>query len=106
MEKLTTRFFNPEELPLVVEPKDHKISIEVTLELLRENEQEIKSSLLKYGGILFRNFPINSVDDFTSVIETMKTGKFLNYIGGDSPRDKITQKVYTSSPTIYKNSLT
>jgi alpha-ketoglutarate-dependent taurine dioxygenase len=97
MDGITTKFITPEELPLVIEPVDQKISFSEFLALLRRNNSFIKNKLLEYGGILFRNFPICNEHDFSSAIKNLQIGNFLNYIGGDSPRNKITEGVYTST---------
>jgi alpha-ketoglutarate-dependent taurine dioxygenase len=97
MDSVKTKFITSEKLPLVIEPTDKNMSLQEMLSLLNNNNQYFKQNLLKYGGILLRNFPIKSVEDFSSVIKNMKTGNFLDYIGGDSPRTKIADGVYTST---------
>lgn len=97
MKDFTTHFITTEELPLVIEPKNPKIQLEDFLNLLQEHNVELKQKLLKHGGLLFRNFPIQQVKDFVTVIKQLGTGKFIDYIGGDSPRIKVTEGVYTST---------
>ena len=94
---LKKSFLNEQQLPLVIEPSDPTISFPEAIQLLEENRDSLKQDLLKYGGLLFRGFPITEVDDFAEVIDAMKTGDRLNYIGGDSPRDKVKKQVYTST---------
>lgn len=97
MDNFVTHFINSKQLPLVVEPADKKISLKRTLDLLDKKNDFFKHNLLKYGGLLLRNFPIGNERDFAEVIKHLKTGDFINYIGGDSPRKKITEGVYTST---------
>ena len=97
MSDVVTKFITSEKLPLVIEPVDQKMTFNEFKLLLHRNNAFIKKSLLKYGGILFRNFPISNEHDFAAAIKSLQIGNFLNYIGGDSPRNKITEGVYTST---------
>jgi alpha-ketoglutarate-dependent taurine dioxygenase len=97
MDNVLTKFITPEKLPLVIEPADKKISFNEFLNLLHTNQCNFKEQLLAHGGILFRNFPIHNADDFRAAIKNLALGNFLNYIGGDSPRNKIIEGVYTST---------
>lgn len=97
MDKIKTSFLNEDQLPLVIEPKEPGISLEDLKVILKENKKFFHDSMLKYGGLLFRNFPVNTSDDFTSVIKGLDTGEFVNYIGGGSPRNKVKDSVYTST---------
>jgi alpha-ketoglutarate-dependent taurine dioxygenase len=76
--------------------KSH-ISYSQFLQAIREDTDDIKRLLLKYGALLFRGFPVGSAKDFSEVIATLGLGKCVDYIGGDSPRDKVEEGVYTST---------
>ena len=78
-------------LPLVIE------SSEDLFELIQETRADLKEKLLEHGGLLFRGFDLNGAEDFARVIEALNLGGFVDYIGGDSPRNKITGPVYTST---------
>lgn len=67
------------------------------LQYIIQNKQEIQKLLLKYGALLFRGFPVNTVAAFSKFIQTLNFGNFVDYIGGDSPRDKVEHGVYTST---------
>src|SRR5689334_10429744 len=97
MQNFISKFITPEKIPLVIEPKNSKISFEGFLQLLKNENKYLKEYILRHGGILFRNFPINNECDFAEVIESMNTGQSLDYIGGDSPRNKILKGIYTST---------
>jgi alpha-ketoglutarate-dependent taurine dioxygenase len=84
-------------LPLVIEPEDKTIQLSQLLDILQRDHAFFKQSLLKHGGLLFRNFPIQNEDDFAAVIQSLNTGKCMDYIGGDSPRTKIKEGIYTST---------
>lgn len=64
---------------------------------LPDHQPEIQQHLLKHGALLFRNFPLNGAKHFSNFITAMNLGKFVNYVGGDSPRDQIEPAVYTST---------
>ncbi|MBY0529586.1 MAG: TauD/TfdA family dioxygenase [Rhabdochlamydiaceae bacterium] len=97
MDNVTCTFLHPSQLPLVIEPKDAALSFSELLLFLQQKRDFFKESLLKYGGILLRNFPIGNENDFSSAIQALGLGEFVQYIGGDSPRKKITAGVYTST---------
>lgn len=97
MDDFKTKFITKQQLPLVIEPVDKNISFNEFTSLLHRNNDFLKQSLLKYGGVLFRNFPLKSAQDFSTAIQQLQIGDFLNYIGGDSPRNKIVDGVYTST---------
>jgi alpha-ketoglutarate-dependent taurine dioxygenase len=88
--------FGKEPLPLVLSPKRRTTQGEL-LELLRDQRAALRSRLLEHGGLLFRGFPIENAQGFSDAIEALGTGSSVNYIGGDSPRTKITGAVYTST---------
>lgn len=97
MDAFVTKFINAEKLPLVVEPAKKNISSSEFLSLLNANKEHFKKLILKHGGLLFRNFPVGNENDFADFIKTLDVGKFVDYIGGDSPRNKIKEGVYTST---------
>lgn len=93
---IKTSFINDQQLPLVIEPAQAFSKTEC-LNMIRSNQEYFKDCLLKYGGILFRGFPLEVADDFGAVIRQLNAGKFVDYIGGDSPRNKIKDGIYTST---------
>lgn len=97
MDAFVTKFINANKLPVVVEPAKKNMSPQQFHELLVSNREELKQLMLKHGGLLFRNFPISNEDDFVSFIKSLNVGHFVDYIGGDSPRNKIKEGVYTST---------
>ena len=99
MTNFVSKFITTAELPLVIEPDNKNIHLHEFHELLQQRNAFFKQQLLKYGALLFRNFPVHNEHDLISVIKHLDTGHFINYIGGDSPRNKITEGVYTSTET-------
>src|SRR5437773_3057901 len=88
--------FGNEALPLVVRPKGCDSAGDLR-SLLAEHGPVLKQKLLEHGGILFRDFGLGSAFDFQGVVDALSLGPSLDYIGGDSPRKKITASVYTST---------
>lgn len=86
-----------EQFPTLIAPSQENMSWEDLAYRLRSNKHVLEKLLLKHGAILFRNFPVTSAELFSDFIETLNFGEFVNYIGGDSPRDKVEKKVYTST---------
>jgi alpha-ketoglutarate-dependent taurine dioxygenase len=86
--------FGNETLPLVVRPKKHDADLGA---LAKDVVEELRRKLLEHGALLFRDFPVRSAADFQRVIDALSLGPSLDYIGGDSPRTKITGSVYTST---------
>lgn len=97
MEGLRESWINSNKLPLVIEPMERGISLENALKIISSQRQKLEEKLLKTGGILFRNFPLSNENHFSSFIKTVDKGSFIDYIGGDSPRNKITEGIYTST---------
>ncbi len=97
MDWFTSKFINAEKLPHVIEPTDKAIEKETFFKLLARDQAIFKKSLLKEGGLLFRGFPLKTHQDFSQFVKALGTGDFLDYIGGDSPRNKIAEGIYTST---------
>jgi alpha-ketoglutarate-dependent taurine dioxygenase len=83
--------------PLVIKNDINPMSHPEFLQEITKNQENIKKLLLKHGALLFRGFPVEGADQFSQVIESLSLGEFVNYIGGDSPRNKVEKKVYTST---------
>jgi alpha-ketoglutarate-dependent taurine dioxygenase len=96
MEAVNTKFINQHKLPLVFEPGG-SFTFSDFLSYIRANKEMIEKKLLVFGGILFRGFPIEGADGFNAVIDALGLGKPISYVGGDTPRDKVKGKVYTST---------
>lgn len=97
MEGFKTEFINSGQLPLVVKPSHSFSSKTEFFELVRSQQQFFKEKITKYGGLLFRGFPMEDAKDFAAFIRSLGTGDFVDYIGGDSPRHKVYEGVYTST---------
>jgi len=96
MEGFKKSFINASQLPLVIQPA-RTYSKADFFQLLASQQKVLKEHITKYGGILLRGFPIESADDFSDSLRHLGIGKFVDYIGGDSPRNKVNGEVYTST---------
>lgn len=85
------------DFPAVITPRKPNLSFDDFAKLIHQNKPSIEQALLKHGALLFRGFPVSSAISFSLTIESLDFGKFVNYIGGDSPRDKVEHGVYTST---------
>lgn len=61
-----------------------------------KNKNIYEQSILKNGAILFRNFNINSVEDFTSFVKSLGL-QAQSYTNRTSPRYSVAENVYTST---------
>lgn len=83
--------------PAVITPKNKTHHFQDFIHHLQTHKKHLETLLLKHGALLFRDFPVSDAKDFEHCIEALGLGNFVNYIGGDSPRDKVAEKVYTST---------
>lgn len=84
-------------LPFILDSNDfHNNSVEALLKYNNTEQSKIYNHLAKYGAILYRGFQINDINEF-ELIATSLPFTCDTYVGGDSPRTKLTQKVYTST---------
>lgn len=97
MAQIQTRFLNDQKLPLVIEPDTPNMSLDSLLSLIQKDRATFRQNLLKYGGLLFRGFPVKGPEDFIAIMDALSLGQYLDYIGGNSPRTKVKGKVYTST---------
>ncbi len=97
MERVKTKLITEAGIPLVIEPKDKKMTLAELYTLLEEQNGHFRQQLLKYGALLFRGFPVGSPDDFSGVVSHLLKAPFVHYIGGDSPRKIVKGDVYTST---------
>jgi len=89
-----TEFLNSgQQLPLVIKPTIDDVSL---TSWAINNRSWIEKQLLKYGGIIFRNFDVSKNFDFEELIQSISS-KLLDYTYGSTPRTLVTGKVYTST---------
>lgn len=81
-------------LPVIIEPNIQELDL---ISWAESNSDLIEKLLSKHGGILFRNFKVNSVKSFQQFIQSTSNGEFLSYQDGSSPRTLIQENIYTST---------
>jgi len=93
-EYASASFFNDKTtLPLVFTAKQDNSTL---ASFFSKNQDLLKQSLLKFGGILFRGFHIDGVEDFESIVQA-SCGSLLDYNDRATPRSQIKGKVYTAT---------
>jgi alpha-ketoglutarate-dependent taurine dioxygenase len=80
-------------LPLVIQPAVDGVDL---AEWGAINRESCRDKLLKYGGILFRGFRLESLETFERLI-TAISGPLLSYNERSSPRTHIERNIYTST---------
>jgi len=74
-------------------------SADPNLDLARwvgDNLEQLQSELARYGGILFRNFGVNTPEQFEEFIRVI-SHDLLDYYERASPRTQVSGKIYTST---------
>lgn len=94
---LRTTFLNSQQLPLVIEAEKKKKSAHALADLALSNKAQIQENLLQHGAILFRGFDVASVAEFENFVSEYSGKPFFNYAGGVSPRNALSDGVYTST---------
>lgn len=83
-------FKDPEQiLPLLIQPEDPAANL---VNWIRENKQVVEADLIRYGGILFRGFAIDTVKDFDDFMKCFNTEP-LPYMFRSSPRKELDSKI-------------
>ena len=91
------RFSITGNFPAVITAHHSTFTFNDFLQQIGVHREAIAQLLLRHGALLFRGFPLQQASDFSAVINSLRLGNFVNYIGGDSPRDKVEGGVYTST---------
>ena len=87
--------FDGKPFPLTVSPKQSELKLEELLDLIKDSRDLIKDEAMKYGAILFRDFPIRTAEEFNQFI--MQFGwKDMPYTGGVAFRTNIVGAVHTA----------
>lgn len=63
---------------------------------LTANKAQMDQWRLQAGGVLFRGFDVRNVADFREIATAVQP-ELAAYVGGDSPRNRVADKVYTST---------
>lgn len=91
---LKTEYLRPDmPLPLVVTPAVEGIHFGTWA---GSNREWIGTELSKHGGILFRNFKVETAADLEQFVEAV-AGELLDYSYRSTPRNHVEGKIYTST---------
>lgn len=91
--KVRCQFIKPDtETLLVVEPKSN-LNI---FEWVKENKELLEEYLIKYDGVLLRNFGIYSVSEFNKAVQII-CPTLLDYVYCSTPRTRLGGKIYTAT---------
>lgn len=83
--------------PHIIEANNvHFVDKDSLCNYITYNKKHLLSLLQEIGGILFRGFNLINELDFEQVVRSLNPN-LGNYTGGDSPRTKISEKIYTST---------
>lgn len=97
-EKISGEFINDQQFPLVFKSSNSMLNLK---NWMVENRESWDQSMLKYGGILCRNFNIDTAEKFQDLVSVFNK-PLLEYKFRSSPRHSIMENVYVS--TTYPNS--
>lgn len=75
---------------------EEKTSIQTFIDWYQDNKLVLEDELLQTGALLFRGVDIDNVASFETVMDAIAS-KFMAYVDGNSPRTKLSSKVYTST---------
>jgi hypothetical protein len=84
-----------EALPLVIEPNPEVGPLKLH-EWAADNIDFIERSVLRYGGVLFRNWDARTQDDFHRVLGAIGA-ELIQYTESSTPRRNLKNNVYTST---------
>lgn len=85
---------NNSEFPVIV--KFTQPDIQEFVNWYNRNKEFIDEQLHDKGAVLLRGVNIDSVEGFEKVMDSISS-RFMAYVDGNSPRTKLTSKVYTST---------
>ena len=84
-------------MPILIEPQGRLEGSAVALcSWAAEHRQELDAWLNRFGAVLLRGFCIGSPGEFHDVVTAIRP-QLLSYVGGDSPRTALGERIYTST---------
>ena len=81
-------------IPLTIEPKEPRVSL---ARWAGENRDFIEPLLWDVGALLFRNFKVETSEDFHRFIGATSDGKLLEYRDRSTPRHEVGARIYTAT---------
>ncbi|HEX3253931.1 MAG TPA: TauD/TfdA family dioxygenase [Pyrinomonadaceae bacterium] len=93
-ELIKTSYLQPDQsLPLVIEPAVGDVDL---TDWVKSNREFVVTELRRHGGLLFRNFDIDSVAKFDHFAISFSP-KLMDYLDQHTPRTRISENIYTST---------
>ncbi|MEA5505980.1 TauD/TfdA family dioxygenase [Halotia wernerae UHCC 0503] len=80
-------------LPLVIQPAIDGVNL---VSWASSNRDWIEKQLIQYGGLLFRNFQINTHSEFANFMQVV-AGELIEYSYRSTSRSQVDGKIYTST---------
>ncbi len=77
---------NSHQLPVLFEPKRKDATLQHLLDTCHNDNPHVCKLLRESGAILFRNFPLQNVSDFETVVKTLGLGELTRFLGTDPSR--------------------
>ncbi len=91
---VSTSVFSPDAtLPLVVRPRVVHLDL---IAWARRELDHIETALRLHGAILFRQFQVDSPEQFAQFARVLSP-ELLHYVEGSSPRTQVSDGLYTST---------
>ncbi|MCC5648473.1 TauD/TfdA family dioxygenase [Nostoc sp. XA013] len=91
---VTTHVLKPDQqLPLAIQPAVDGLNL---VSWASSNRDWIEKQLIEYGGLLFRNFQINTHSEFANFMQAI-AGELIEYSYRSTPRSQVDGKIYTST---------
>lgn len=87
--------FNAEHHPICLSPNADN-SLSALFAYIEQHRTELNTQMQRHGGLLFRGFDVADAKAFADV-STALGGQAGSYVGGNSPRTRLMQDVYTST---------
>jgi alpha-ketoglutarate-dependent taurine dioxygenase len=82
-----------QQLPLAIQPAVDGLNL---VSWASSNRDWIERQLIQYGGLLFRNFQINTHSEFAHFMQAI-AGELIEYSYRSTPRSQVDGKIYTST---------
>jgi alpha-ketoglutarate-dependent taurine dioxygenase len=82
--------------PLIVRPH-REATPERLVELIAIHRHDLRERLAWAGAVLFRGFGARDAGDLARAVRAFSDGPALAYVGGDTPRTRVGDGVYTST---------
>lgn len=91
------RVRGPMRVPRTIEWRGTKGSLDEWRDAVDKGRAELAKGILDRGALLFRDVPVRAAEELNSLAQTFAGTATMAYVGGDSPRNTVGDRVYTST---------